>query len=101
MANEHSSADVYGEDISLSGTTDQMWVQLALRVKNTSGVAECFAKLQAQVLGTARIVASQTVEITPIANSGTSVNVPLGKLFGHTGINRLMYAVTFSGSSSR
>lgn len=98
-ANERTSADVYGEDISLSGTTDQMWVQLGLRIKNTSGVAECFAKLQAEVLGTGRIVAVQTVDIAPIANSGTSVNVALGKPFGHTGINKLMYAVTFSGVS--
>jgi hypothetical protein len=98
-ANERTSADIYGEEVSLTGTTDQMWVQIGLAAKTASGVSECLAKVGGSVQGNGTLVATQTVQVTPINNSGQYVYVPLGKMFPHTGLTKLMYAIVFSGVS--
>lgn len=98
-ASDRTVAGIYSEDVTISGITDQMWLQVGLAVKTASGVSECLGKVQGSVQGNGALVAVQTVEVTPINTAGQFVYVPLGQRFPQTGISKIMYAITFTGVS--
>ncbi|MCB9686435.1 MAG: hypothetical protein H6735_15445 [Alphaproteobacteria bacterium] len=96
---ERTAAGVYTDAVSLSGTTDQMWIQGGIAAYEAGGAAEGLARLQAQVQGDGMLIGSRTIPVGPFANSGYSVYEGVGDAFPQLGLAKLMFAIVFSAVS--
>jgi hypothetical protein len=84
-------------DIDVSGTTDQLWCQLALAVRATSGVAEAQSALRGFADVPSRIIAQRTIEVSPEMNSGVYGYLPLCEPLGALDLDGMMFVVKYAG----
>lgn len=87
-------------DIDVSGTTDQMWVQVALMGKSGGAMAGAFSALQVQTSGSSRIIAARTIDLQAIANSGEALYLPLSAPFEALDLQSMMFAAQIYGLES-
>ncbi|MEQ1564379.1 MAG: hypothetical protein ABMA64_01990 [Myxococcota bacterium] len=92
-----NAATEYGEDLSLASIGAKLWVQGALAVKSTTGVAEAFACIQGYTRGNGKLVVSDKVQLEPDVNASNVSYYPLGSPFAAFGLNGLMFGAVLSG----
>jgi hypothetical protein len=98
---ERSANGQIVEDTTVSGITDQLWVQVAIASATASSgqVGEVTAALQAQLDGEAAIVAGGGVQVEPSVNASQNAYYPIGGLFSALGLAGVMVALIVTGVS--
>ncbi|MEQ1503974.1 MAG: hypothetical protein ABMB14_17160 [Myxococcota bacterium] len=100
-ATVRNAAGEFSEDISLAGIGSNLWVQAALAGGLVSGVtpAEAFASFQAWTKGNGVLIATETFEVEPDANTGQNSYYLLGNEFPALGLTGVMVAAVVTGVS--
>ena len=84
--------------IDISATTDQLWVQVALKASaGADATAEALSAIQASSDLEGRIIAARNLNIQPVVNSGEGMYIPLAKPHVAAGLTSYMFAVILTG----
>ena len=92
-----SSDGIGVQDFDISETTDQMWVQVGLAAKATSGAAEALSMLQAAADSEGKTVANRKLQIQPRLNDGKTMVIPLCDPLPAVGFSDMIYAINLYG----
>jgi hypothetical protein len=86
------------QDIDISATTDQMWVQVALRGKVASGSeAEALSAIQAGADADPSVIAARRFTLNPTTNSAKDTYLPLAAPQGAAGLSSMMFGMKVTG----
>ncbi len=98
---DRSTTDQYIEDVTVSGLTDKLWVQVAVAqaTASTGQVGEATVEVQGTLDGNAAIVAADRVQVEPTINASQNAYYPFGSRFQALGLTGVMVGFVLTGVS--